>query len=300
MPEPTAIEINHQKWINNIKTAALNANTPLYKLMLEGYADWCHEENTPVRRVLLCDLNIEVPAQKVIEKVIEKSTDTSTSKNEYNTMMIEGEDKRLAEQAEKDAKNFGDYNYMDNPFVFGGPFQNMNPLDGKMNPTWDTMGTTIDNNAELLTGRGLMVWGNHSVSAFQSEVAAVNTSQRPTCYLGNRFDPLYHEKKKARNQPYPNSHHHQTYPDNNHQNNTQTYYSNPNHLYQRHNDYQYNHPSNFHQPRGGPSNGNRGGGRGGRGRGRGRPGIGPGSFNRLMIEPTSGGPEVTTPGPSGS
>ncbi|EGG10291.1 uncharacterized protein MELLADRAFT_103564 [Melampsora larici-populina 98AG31] len=303
MPEPTQIKITHQKWMHNIKTAATNANTPLYKMMLEGYADWCRDENTPVRKILLCDLNIEVPAVQVVKKIIEKTTESSTSKNTYNTTMMEGEDlnKKLAEQSEKDAKNYGDYNYMDNPFVIGGPYQNMNPLDGKINPSWDTMGTTIDNNAELLTGRGLMVWGNHSVSAFQPETSVVNTNQRPSRYLGNKFDPLYHEKKKTRHQPYPNNNT-QFYHDTSNQHHNQTYYQNSSNHYQNPNDYHHNQPNTFYQPRGGQFSGNRGGGNGGGrggGRGRGRPGIGPNSFQKLLIEPVAS-PEVTTPGPSGS
>ncbi|KAH9808931.1 hypothetical protein DFH28DRAFT_907363 [Melampsora americana] len=159
--------------------------------------------------------------------------------------------RRLAEQAERDSKNYGDYNYLDNPFVLGGPMQHINPLDGLYNPTWDSLGTPTDNHLEMLTGRGVGVWGNHQVSAFQREQSTSTGVMKPrNTYRGRHFNP-YHNKNyhvnNSRNAVNDNSFH----------------YVNPGY-----------HGYNQTYQRGGIGGPNRGRGRGG------RPSIGQGSFDK--------------------
>ncbi|KAH9807040.1 hypothetical protein DFH28DRAFT_1075340 [Melampsora americana] len=421
MPEPTAIEITHKKWLNNIKRAA-PTNVPLYKLLKEEYEVWCTENNTKIRSVNLFDLDLEEIPTPPIGKVVEKTKDTSCSKIESNTLMMDGEDVghtmtslseyfknlmihktihvpvsifdpkwlmedasymrskkpkatscasdaliyngwpvvnefwlsfaewtvrydlmvkyqalifdvldsqkkspiapkllthkenvlqikidcdgkwtpamrydvahrrnvwenrlangamadvgklnvKLAEHCEKDAKNYGDYNYVDNPFVLGGPMQNINPLDGMFNIAWDTSGSSIANHADLMTGRSVVVWGNQSVNPFQ-HIAPIQVGN----YTGRNFDANYHQNRNNRHQPYkPIPYNQSSYP-----NNHQPFYNSSN--------------------RGPFASGHRGRGRGtGRG-GRGRPAIGPGSYQPLAIEQTpTEAPEVMTPGRS--
>ncbi|KAH9818316.1 hypothetical protein DFH28DRAFT_1080795 [Melampsora americana] len=165
---------------------------------------------------------------------------------------------RLANGAMAD--NYGDYNYLDNPFVLGGPMQNTNPLDGLHNPSWDSLGTSVDNHLEMLTGRGMGVWGSQQVNAFQRESVVCASATRPRGnYKGQHFNP-YHNK---------------------------TYHTNqPRHVY---------HDNLFHQTGPGFSysiqRGSFGGSNRGQGRGS-RPAIGQGSFDKVTMgahKPVAGG-----------
>ncbi|EGG10920.1 uncharacterized protein MELLADRAFT_102703 [Melampsora larici-populina 98AG31] len=187
----------------------------------------------------------------------------------------------------------GDYDYMDNTFVFGAPMQNTNPLDGSFNPTWDTTGTTIDNHTNILTGRGVGIWGNQDTHNAPIPGSSSGTHRQPRPYLGTKFDPLYHKKKKqARNHPYqhadnqPNNQHHVNH-----------YHSQPKFHQPTFHQPNFHQPNNFHSdPNRGSGNNRRGCGRGGfiPGNG-GGPAIGQGGFNRLAIEPTAS-PKISTPG----
>jgi hypothetical protein len=92
MREPTLIEITHCKWLNNIRTAFLNSNEMQYKYLLLEYQQWCEEENTPLRRINLFELDCEVADTPNAVTVVEKSKECSKSKVKVNTTMMDGEE----------------------------------------------------------------------------------------------------------------------------------------------------------------------------------------------------------------
>ncbi|KAH9821910.1 hypothetical protein DFH28DRAFT_1187437 [Melampsora americana] len=184
-------------------------------------------------------------------------------------------DKNLLEQAERDAKHFSDYNYVDNPYAFGGPMQNISPIDGNVYPennSWDTAGALVDTHADMITGRNLPVWNNHQPTE-RSNTSGVIRKPKGYHSQGQNFDPNYH-KKQFYHQRQNNNHNpvNQTY-----QNNHQTYPNNSYRGYQN----TYNGGGHFQ----GNYNGN---GRGGyRTYHNDRPAIGPGSFK--VVEGTQPG-----------
>ncbi|EGG11214.1 uncharacterized protein MELLADRAFT_92308 [Melampsora larici-populina 98AG31] len=188
-------------------------------------------------------------------------------------------DKKLLEQAERDAKHFTDYNYVDNPYTFGGPMQHTSPIDGNVYPensSWDTAGAFVDTHADMLTGKNLPVWNSHPVAERSS-----GAIRKPKGYhaQGQNFDPNYHKKQ-----------HFHAKQNNNFSMNTQHFRHNSNsHPYQNnqiyHNNQSRNSQTNFQSGRGGYHAYNQGSGRGGyQTFGSERPAIGPNSFNRLTIE----------------
>lgn len=87
---------------------------------------------------------------------------------------------------------------MDNPFVIGGPMQHIGPHDGMVYPenhSWDTAGALVDMQVEMVTGRSVPVWNNHTVGSTGAEqlsgVIGGGKAVRPSNYKGRRFDPNY-------------------------------------------------------------------------------------------------------------
>ncbi|EGG09222.1 uncharacterized protein MELLADRAFT_104478 [Melampsora larici-populina 98AG31] len=149
------------------------------------------------------------------------------------------------------------HSYIDNPFVIGGPMQNISPFDGSYNPNWDTPGVTIDNHAEMLTGRGVAVWGNQQNGNQGDTQASSSRGKVSKPYRGQHFNPYHSKSYQGNNQNWGNA-----YPYNQNQNNQ------------------------FYQHNGNNQQYNRGRGRGGAmSVGRGRPAIGQGSFNKSMARP---------------
>ncbi|EGG08939.1 uncharacterized protein MELLADRAFT_104648 [Melampsora larici-populina 98AG31] len=175
---------------------------------------------------------------------------------------------------------------MDNPFVYGGPLQHINPLDGSFNPNWDTTGTTIESHADILTGRGVVVWGGQGTPNLPGNGPNHNANRHSRPYLGGNFNPLYHKKKKlareTRSQPYYNPHHYNP----NHLNQSTSHYNN------QHGNYHQNNHQSFvrrgvNNNRGGRGRGNSHHGNGGRpaiGQGSFNPAVGQGNYQRLAIE----------------
>ncbi|EGG03685.1 uncharacterized protein MELLADRAFT_109125 [Melampsora larici-populina 98AG31] len=143
------------------------------------------------------------------------------------------------------------------------------------------------------------VWNEQAVSHHGTSGSGIQSGvvngRRPRGYLGNNFDENYH-KKQFHHAKQSNSYAQNTNsPYNNFHLQNQGYNNHPSyHPYQG--NYQRNHHQNYANGRGG---GQQGSGRGGNGNG--RPAIGPGSFNRLMIEGgQSKGAENNRPVASGS
>ncbi|EGF97042.1 uncharacterized protein MELLADRAFT_89414 [Melampsora larici-populina 98AG31] len=171
----------------------------------------------------------------------------------------------LAEIAKEDAKHFGDYQYVDNPYAFGNVMQHVSPINGETYPanaSWDSNSALIDTQAEMLTGRNLSSVTNLPIH--QPIAAAVkNPSSGKVAgnsYKGRNYNPMYDRTLS----------HHAS---------------------------QWNHPagSGYNEEfgmtysngrgtgwrggsRGNPSRGSRGGARGGGV----RPAIGPGSFDKAL------------------
>ncbi|KAH9825016.1 hypothetical protein DFH28DRAFT_1144320 [Melampsora americana] len=185
-------------------------------------------------------------------------------------------DKRLLEQAERDAKHFGDYYYVDNPYAFGGPMQHVSPLDGIIYPenkSWDTAGVLIDTHVDMIAGRSLPVWNNQTATAEKSSAGSM--SRRPKGYhsQGQNFDPNYHKRQNVSSRQYNQSGQNNRFMTHPYQNN---YYKHPQNLYQN------SRPSHYYS-----------GGRGGHTHhGNDKPTIGPGSFNQPRLE---GNPKHTEP-----
>ncbi|KAH9821267.1 hypothetical protein DFH28DRAFT_883493 [Melampsora americana] len=198
-------------------------------------------------------------------------------------------DKRLLEQAERDAKHFGDYYYVDNPYAFGGPMQHVSPLDGNIYPenkSWDTAGALVDTHIDMISGRNLQVWNNHTTLHSSSLVERSNaggTSRKPKGYhsQGQNFDPNYHKRQNVSSKHYNQSNHNNRYPTYPYQNN---YYRNNQNPYQNNESTQnYNGGKGYYTHQGGD-----------------RPAIGPGSFNQPRAEGNPKHADPTAPVASGS
>ncbi|KAH9811468.1 hypothetical protein DFH28DRAFT_1085006 [Melampsora americana] len=190
-------------------------------------------------------------------------------------------DKRLLEQAERDAKHFGDYYYVDKPYAFGGPMQHVSPLDGNIYPenrSWDTAGALVDTHIDMIAGRNLQVWNNQAMLQSNTLVERANTggmTRKPKGYhsQGQNFDPNYHKRQNISIRHHGQSNPSNRYATHPYQNG---YYKHNQNTYQN-NKFNPNHNS-------GKGNYNNQGGD--------RPAIGPGSFNQPRMD---GNPKHTDP-----
>ncbi|KAH9807060.1 hypothetical protein DFH28DRAFT_917452 [Melampsora americana] len=169
----------------------------------------------------------------------------------------------LAERAKEDAKHFLDWNYIDNPYAFGGVMQNISPINGESYPehaSWDSNNAFIDTQADMLMGRSLSSTNNQPVA---QQITNLSKSNNMGKYRGKHFNPQYERPAQYHPAPY--------------------HYPNPNSTY-------YGGGTEFMQSYQGSRGLYRGGGRGfrnggGRGGTRGsgsRPMIGPGSFDKSL------------------
>ncbi|KAH9819133.1 hypothetical protein DFH28DRAFT_1105575 [Melampsora americana] len=119
----------------------------------------------------LVRFNLMIKYQELKYDILENQKDSPIAPSNGGMADVGTLDKRLLEQAERDAKHFGDYYYVDNPYAFGGPMQHVSPLDGIIYPenkSWDTAGVLIDTHVDMIAGRSLPVWNNQTATAEKS------------------------------------------------------------------------------------------------------------------------------------